>query len=206
MTKSNTRIKAEREFDILTKAHTDPENRPIIEPFRDEILALVDAFGNSGQSGGSAPFTAGAISGAVKKLCMHDPIGPITGIEEEWGESLAPDGVGPMQNNRCSAVFKRDDGSCDYLNAIVWSGEDEWDTFSGCIEGVKSSQVLKGFPFVPKTFYVDVTREKYDKAKHGEDAEVSGCSSGDFVYSIKDRSQLEEVWEYYARPVVESEA
>ena len=63
---SNTKNKAKREFEILKKTVKDA----IIAPFEKEILALVDKFDNSGQSGGSAPYAANAISQAVKKLCL----------------------------------------------------------------------------------------------------------------------------------------
>ena len=68
---NNTLTHAQRELDILVKSCPDPENRPIIEGFIPEILALVEKFGKSGQSGGSAPYTATAISQAVKKLCLQ---------------------------------------------------------------------------------------------------------------------------------------
>ena len=69
---SNVYSHAKRELDILVKTHIDPENRPIIEEFIPEILALCEKFGNSGQSGGSAPFVSSAISQAVKHLCMFE--------------------------------------------------------------------------------------------------------------------------------------
>ncbi len=71
---TNTQNYAKRELDIL--AATVPDS--IVTPFAKEILALCEAFGNSGQSGGSAPFTASAISHAVKKLLLHEPICDVT--------------------------------------------------------------------------------------------------------------------------------
>ena len=65
---SNTKNKAVVEFEILEKTVKDA----IISPFKDEILALVDKFGESGQSGGSAPYTAGAISGAVRSCAYNN--------------------------------------------------------------------------------------------------------------------------------------
>jgi hypothetical protein len=59
---TNTQKFAQQELDIL--AATVPD--AIVTPFAKEILALCEAFGNSGQSGGSAPYTASAISQAVK--------------------------------------------------------------------------------------------------------------------------------------------
>ena len=60
---TNTQKFAKRELDIL--AATVPD--AIVTPFAKEILALCEAFGKSGQSGGSAPYTASAISQAIKK-------------------------------------------------------------------------------------------------------------------------------------------
>ena len=77
---TNTYKFAKQELDILATAVPDA----IVIPFRNEILALCEAFGRSGQSGGSAPYTANAISQAVKKLCLHEPLWDVTGHKEEW--------------------------------------------------------------------------------------------------------------------------
>src|SRR3989304_2125408 len=120
---SNTLSFAQRELDILIKSSTDPENRPIIENFIPEILALCEKFGTSGQSGGSAPYTAYAISKAVEKLCLQEPICPITGIDEEWTDVTNMNDGEPMwQNKRCSALFKDKNGEAKYIDAIVFDG------------------------------------------------------------------------------------
>lgn len=185
---TNTQSHAKRELDILIKSTPDA----IIRDFVPELLALCEAFGNSGQSGGSAPFTAGALSNAVKKLCLQQPICPITGIDDEWG--TVADGLN--QNNRCSALFRNDDGKAYYLDAIVWKGEREHDTFTGTVSGIRSRQFIKGYPFTPKTFYVDCIRVPYDKSIHDVKDSVS-CGDGDYCYFIKDEKQLDEVFEYY---------
>lgn len=77
---TNTYSFARQELDILETTVPDA----IITPFAKEILALCEAFGKSGQSGGSAPMTASAISQAVKKLMLQEPICPITGVDKEW--------------------------------------------------------------------------------------------------------------------------
>ena len=171
---------AERELDILLKTTEDSA----IRDFVPEILALVEKFKDSGQSGGSAPYTAHAISEAVKKLCLHEALCPITGIDEEWNDIAEQNGRNMYQNKRCSALFK--DGEDDnpyYLDGIVFKGEDIYDSFTGTVEDISSSQFIKEFPFVPKTFYIDVYKEIL-----GED---------DYIYKIKDRKQLDEVFEYY---------
>lgn len=194
---------ARKELDILSRISQDPDNRPIIEEFKKEIISLVKKFGNSGQSGGSAPYTAAAISQTVKKLCLFQPITPITGEDDEWTVLDYDDNL-CYQNKRCGALFKNKNDRSYYLDAIVWRGQYEWDkgtdkwndTFTGTLEGISSRQYIKGFPFVPKTFYIDVYRTPYDENIHNKSETVS-CGSGDFVYFIKNKEQLKEVFEYY---------
>lgn len=180
---TNTQSHAKKELDILFATTPDA----IIREFEPEILALCEKFGQSGQSGGSAPVTAGALSDAIKKLCLQRTIAPLTGEDSEWG--TVADGIN--QNNRESAVFKNEGGKPYYLDAIVWKGDTEgasgndWDTFTGSVEGIRSRQCIKSFPFKPKTFYIDVTRVPYIEGVHKKSDSVS-CGPGDFVYFIKD--------------------
>lgn len=183
---------AEKELDILVKS-AEADNRPIIEPFIPEILALVKKFGKSGQSGGSAPYTASAISQAVKHLCLQEPICPITGIDEEWNNDID---VEYYQNNRLSSIFKEGkDGRPYFLDAIVWQGEDDYDTFTGTVNGISSRQYIKSFPFTPKTFYIDVVREFNIEGLENKDIIETGL--GRYTYKFKDENQLKEVFEYY---------
>lgn len=214
---TNTYNFAARELSILSKSATDPNDRPLIEPFIPEILALAEKFGLSGQSGGSAPYVAGAISQAIKKLLLQDPICPIMGIDEEWvdvghlGDKDETDVV--WQNNRCSALFKNAKHEAYYLDAIVWKGEDEYDTFTGRVEGILSRQFIKSFPFTPKTFYIDVIREqlpddwteepfienRYYDAKEFETTGKKIWRTEKYRSKIKNPEQLVKVFEYYKR-------
>ena len=194
-----------REFEILEA------NVPAaaVLPFRDEILALCHKFAKSSHSGGSAPYTAAVISMTLKNLLMYEPLYHITGEESEWNDvGGACGGNAVYQNNRCSALFKDGVGSkAHYLDAIVWKGEEEYDTFTGMVyiddkdfELISSRQYVK-FPFKPKTFYVDVKRVPISK----EEAERRGMhyiedGFGECYYTVvKDTSQLDEVFEYYDR-------
>lgn len=203
---SNTYNFAKAELDILVKS-AGPENRPIIEEFIPEILALCDKFGNSGQSGGSASYTAEALSEVLRNLCLQKSICPITGIDEEWVDvSSYADSFSDIvyQNKRCSALFKNKDGRCWYLDAIIWKTQND-ETWSGnAILPNESSltnsagkpmmqfpypgiqiqgyQHIKSFPFEPKTFYVDVFQV---------------FNGSGFDLYIIDKKQLEEVVEYY---------
>jgi len=188
---TNTAKHAQRELEILVKS-SEQDNRPIIEPFITEILSLCEKFGLSGQSGGSAPYTATAIAQAIKKLLLQEPICPITGIDEEWMDvANVGDGSILFQNKRCSALFK-DAKGCWYLDAIVWKTQ-TGQTWSGAAyipyakhrpDGkVLSRQYIKGFPFTPKTFYIDVIEKEISK--------------GDWEFYIKDEKQLKKVFKYY---------
>ena len=195
--KSNSYIKAVNEFNILEKLN-DPENPYVILEFKYEVLALIDKFGESGQSGGSAPYTARVIADTIKKLCMHETISPLTGDDNEWSNPFED----TYQNTRNSAVFKKTtDSQAYYLDAIVWQGEDKYDTFTGTVENISSFWYIKKFPFTPKTFYIDVTREIYNPDVHGteDSVRVVSCGDGDYVYKIKDPNQLTEVMNYYDR-------
>jgi hypothetical protein len=191
--------KAQVEFEILKKSYLSEEDKPIALEFEGEILALVDKFGNSGQSGGSALYTAAIIADIVKKLCMHEPLGPITGIDEEWidiGKDMG--GKVRFQNKRQSAIFKDGDNKPYYLNAIVFKGQNG-SCFTGSSVKLKgggsigSRQYIKSFPFIPKTFYIDVIETEWSD-KQETSQKVDG---GWWISVIKDESQLIEVLDYY---------
>jgi hypothetical protein len=179
---------ASKELDILMKSAPDPENRPIIEPFIPEILSLVNKFGNSGQSGGSAPYTASALASAIRSLCLQEPLSPVTGEDHEWVDvgHLGDGSEIHYQNRRCGALFKNNDGKCWYLDAIVWVTQ----TGAGWIgsafldgEKITSRQCIKEFPFFPKTFKIDVIEKE--------------VAPDDWEFYIKDPNQLKEVFNYY---------
>jgi hypothetical protein len=190
---TNTQSYARRELDILVKSLPDPDNRPIIEPFIPEILALCEKFGNSGQSGGSAPFTASALSMAIKKLCLQEPICDITGIDDEWTDTsdMADGTIVVYQNKRCSALFKETiEGKPYYLDAVIFKNQKgvTWSSNNTIMKDgsrLRSRQYIKGFPFKPKTFYIDVIEEEVEK--------------DDWVFFIKNERQLNSVWKYYDR-------
>lgn len=192
---TNTQRFAELELNLLSQSATDLNNRPIIEPFKKEILALCEAFGTSGQSGGSAPYTATALSQAIKKLLLQEPILPMTGFDDEWMDvSNWGDGKSGIvyQNKRCSGLFKDSNGKCWYLDAIAWKTENggSW-SGSALLSNGKgfdkyySRNFVKSFPFTPKTFYIDVT--EVEEPKH------------DWTFYVKNEKQLQKVFKYYDR-------
>ena len=205
---SNVKKYAELEMDIIEQSIEDA----IITPFREEILALVDAFGKSGQSGGSAPYTARAICQALEKLMLFKPISPITGVDEEWSNvsNMCQSGI-VYQNKRCGSLFKTDKDKPYYLDAIVFQGEKEYDTWTGhCyidnidFKEIGSSQEVN-FPFEPKTFYVDVISIPITETE-AEERDINYYYSNDdgtYYYNVlKDPCQLDEVFKYYNRKEV----
>lgn len=193
---TNSQTHAKKELDILAKTVPDA----IITPFTDEILALCEKFGNSGQSGGSAPYTATAISQAVKKLLLFETLAPLTGEDDEWNDVTEwNEGKSMFQNKRDSRVFKHGkDGKAYFIDAIVFSGDIGGSfTGNGSVthngEPIGSAQQIKSFPFEPKTFYVDVIDHRWkDKEEKIEDPD------GDWwTHSLKDEKQLDEVFKFY---------
>lgn len=197
---TTTQSHAKNELEILEK--TTPN--AIITPFKKEILVLCEAFGKSGQSGGSAPYTASAISQAVKKLMMFETLAPLTGEDSEWVDvsdiNKGEEDVMKYQNIRDSRVFKQSDGRCYFIDAIVFDGDIGGRfTGNGSVthngEVIGSTQYIKEFPFKPKTFYVDVIDYRW-----ADKDETVLDENGDWwTHSIKDETQLDEVFKYYDR-------
>lgn len=193
---TNTQSHARRELELLAKTTPDA----IVTSFKKEILALCEAFGKSGQSGGSAPFTASAISQAVRTLMMFETLAPLTGEDDEWNDvTEINDGQTMYQNNRDSRVFKNGDGRAYFIEAIVFDGDIGGRfTGNGSVthngENIGSTQYIKSFPFTPKTFYVDVIDHRWKDKE-----ETQPDPNGDWwTHTIKDESQLKEAFEYYS--------
>ena len=193
---SDTRY-AERELDIL--AEQIPNS--VVLPFRDQILAICEAFLESGQSGMSAPFVATALSNTIKNYYSLN-LYVILRVMKVNGMMC--------QDTRCSSLFKNENGICTYGQAIVWRGEQEYDTYTGGVysgvgefELISSSQCVK-FPFKPKTSYVDVIRIPISKELADlRDIHYTEDGSGECYYSVvKNPKQLEEVFSYYTKRVL----
>jgi hypothetical protein len=199
--------KAQYELDRLLKRAEEKGETPLIKEFVPEVMALVQKFADSGQSGGSAPFTAGVITEVLKKLLAQEPLGGVENSDDEWNDISDIEGVkegtGTFQNNRLSSVFKEGKGGHPYyLDAIVFVPEGKEYGFTGHVgmtegseETVGSANYIKSFPFTPKTFKITVNEKEYRKMKDGSLVEEDG--GGWWESWIKDPKQLDEVWEYY---------
>jgi hypothetical protein len=130
------------------------------------VLELIEVFSNQNHSG----MSANVVISIFKELANFKIINPLTGQDDEWAE--VSDGT--FQNKRLSSVFKEGkSGRPYYLDAIVWQ-EEGGGAFTGTVENIPSRQFCK-FPFLPKTFYVKVGKDR----------------------NIIDRSELNKAFEYY---------
>jgi len=186
MEENNYKKHFNKELEILRK---DGDKDLIIDKFEKVINDIIDISSKQGHSGTSAHFYANYLSTAIKNVLLFNPLSPITGDESEWVDVNEDS----FQNNRIYSIFKdKKTGKCHYLDAIVWKGEKDGDTFTGKVEEVNSSLNIK-FPFIPKTFYIDVVKVYGDK---DDDCIVDGDGKY-YTYKIKDEKQLDEVAEYY---------
>jgi len=154
---------------------------------QENVLELLEVLSNQGHSGSSIGYCLNIFN----KLAKFEPITPITCTDNEWVEHNYSGSL-TYQNNRLSAVFKNDkDSKPYYLDAIVFRDQNG-SCFTGTVEDISSAQYIRT-PFTPKTFYIDVISNEVEK-----DDETKLCpGSGWWHSTIKDTSQLEEVWKFY---------
>jgi len=144
------------------------------------VMDLVNVFSKQGHSGMSANLTLQLFN----KVADFEPLLPIQGTDEEWTKDVNLIG----QNLRCSSIFKNEDGSCHYINAlsfktqkgICWSGS----AIDKNGNKISSSQNIN-FPFTPKTFIVDVIEKEVSK--------------DNWEFYIKDQHQLEKALKYFKK-------
>lgn len=156
----------------------------------DALIKLARVHSREGHSG----YSHSLVGTLFGKLVKGDLLSPLMNTPEEWlwhDKDMA-------QGKRCGAMFQDVNKRPYYLDAIVWKGERPGDTFIGTVEGITSRQYIKKFPFIPKTFYIDVVRIPYYKGNHSVSDAISGINA-DYIYKIKDKMQLDKVWEVYDR-------
>lgn len=140
---SNLRKHAENELKACGYK-LDGSDEPYNKLAADSILELIDLFSKQGHSG----FSASYVIGAFTKLAAFEPMGPLTGDDEEWHEC----GEGVFQNRRCGHVFKQADrfeGQAYDIEGRIFRDPD-----GSCFTG-HGSAVPITFPYTPAREYVD---------------------------------------------------
>lgn len=142
--KSNLERHAERELSRLMGDGADSDDMQRI--MNKHLLRMVRVFANEGHSG----FSAGYAVSMLEKLLRFDPIGPLTGDDDEWMDISDSYGSRCWQNTRCGRVFKGEDGRAYDIDGRVFR-----EASGVCFTG-QGSRVYVTFPYAPTTEYVDV--------------------------------------------------
>jgi hypothetical protein len=139
----NTQQHAELEFEIA--GYNDGEEMNAM--MKNNVMTLLEVFSAQGHSGLSAPHCVSLFS----KLAKHEPLGPLTGAEAEWGEEFNDEGT--RQNRRASHVFLEKGGQAYDINAVVFEDADgsRWNNSKG--------HRYVTFPYTPTTKVVK--RQKF---------------------------------------------
>ena len=118
----------------------------------DHVMKLLDVFAEEGHSGSSAPYAINLFS----KLAKFEPVAPLTGEDWEWTDvSDMGGGKKWYQNNRCSHVFKDENGAYDSNGKVFWewARDSDGEAYKAFYTSRESS-VPVTFPYVPKVEYV----------------------------------------------------
>jgi len=83
---------------------------------QNNVIELIRVFSKQGHSGMSASYCISMF----EKLARFEPLGPLTGADDEWNEV----GEGMLQNNRCSHVFKGADGRAYDIDGRIFREPD----------------------------------------------------------------------------------
>lgn len=124
---------------------------------REAVLDLLETLSKHGPSGS----TVGFIVDIFSKLARYEPLGPLTGSDEEWsdvGEDMNGETI--YQNIRCSHVFKNGkDGKAYDINGRIFVDQNGAAFTSNYYDEdnkERSSTVYITFPYTPKSEYVKV--------------------------------------------------
>ena len=90
------------------------------------------------------------------QLLDYQRLSEISGDNVEWLEISK----NIFQNKRLKTLFKQNDKSY-FVNAIIWETLDHQEIFAGIAKTkdgkeISCRQIVKAFPFVPKTFRIEV--------------------------------------------------
>lgn len=145
----------------------------------ESVMKMLAVFAGQGHSGSSAK----RVTDIFNRLAQYEPLTPIQGGDDEWFQHDNPLDGNIVQNSRCYPLFKhKDTRVVTYNDAIVWRTE-KGHTYGGWADNISSSQEIRGFPFTPRTFVIDVIEEE--------------VSPDNWDFHVKDQRQLDAVKEYY---------
>jgi hypothetical protein len=130
---------AKRELATLRRPDEDPDTADAQGWIEECVLNCVEAFAKAGHSGSSAAYT----TSILERLLRFEPLGPLTGMPDEWFRPLCPTEMHDVeQNKRCSHVF-RENGQAYDIQAILWRDPD------GTLVTTADSRRNVTFPYSP---------------------------------------------------------
>ena len=130
-----------KEIELAGLYDKDSDYRGMLGEALDEVIQVLDNQGHSG-------FSMGVMRRVLQRLMNWEPLGPLTGKEDEWNQ-IKKD---LWQNKRCPRVFKNDKGEAWDRTGKVFV-EPDGTTFTS-----RASRVYITFPYTPKTEYVKVKK------------------------------------------------
>lgn len=139
-----------RELDIIGMTEDSPDE--MNQMMRKHILHMVQEFANEGHSGFSAKYALEILGNVLD----FKPLTPLTGEDSEWIELDYGDDIS-FQNNRCSTVFKHNDGQAYDINGKVfwdWYTDEGGNKYKSYFTS-KDSRVYIQFPYTPTTEYIE---------------------------------------------------
>jgi len=161
------------------------------------------------------PYSINYVAEFIKSILNFEIVSPLRnkhdGFLDKVDEFHFKAGFTSYQNLRISSVFKEEkDSDPYYIDCILWvedveySVENEYkdkddilfkNSFKGIVEGISSAHFIR-FPFMPKTFEIEVERIYLDSVDKEEDYCLDKENRA-YSYRIKDKNKLKEVFEYY---------
>lgn len=152
-------VPAEASGNLYSHAKTEmdivwPESDEMQDMMKQNLLDLIAVFSAQGHSGYSANY----LTANLNPLMKFEPLGPLTGNENEWTTLDYSDEM-VAQNKRDSRVFKRGDGSAYFIDGKIFVEPD------GCAYTGSGSCVDIEFPCTPKSEYVYLTEEDMKERK-----------------------------------------
>lgn len=188
----NLILHAENEIKVLKNGKCS-----VVVEFEDELINIFKKFKNSSYSNDidKTMYAIETINNTINKLFLYENLGKLHGTDDEWEEidlEVDSNKLKLFKNKRNINVSKLgdDNNKAMYDNAVKFRtivGDSKY-TLQNLYyaDGLNSSLFIKEFPFIPKTFYVDV--EKYytnnltDEYDYRNKYHSDDC--GIFIYKI----------------------
>lgn len=168
-----------REFHLLSRQSPDAA---ILE-FKNEIILLCEKYRSKKRTQNEMMFLPNAILNSISKIMRFEALTPLSGEDNEWYD------VGEVFQNKRDVRVVKEGSEAIFTDAIVFVNEEKSFVGDDVVEyngkRIGSKHYIKGFPFEPKTFYVDVITE-------------------DGLHILKDPDQIADVILYYNMKFVEN--